>query len=116
MRINNFGNRAVLPEKIAHKQAERREKADKNDKVQAGEGFLPVKSHPIGDEIRHYYVDNSGEVPERVHFEVNDAREPLPFERVKLLLSEIEQSLLNGEEALKAQRAASPETVLRLLE
>ncbi len=116
MRINNFGNRAVLPEKIAHKQAERREKADKNDKVQAGEGFLPVKSHPIGDEIRHYYVDNSGDVPERVHFEVSDAREPLPFERVKLLLSEIEQSLLNGDEALKAQRASPPETVLRLLE
>ncbi|NLW10585.1 MAG: hypothetical protein GX028_01035 [Clostridiaceae bacterium] len=116
MRISNYGNRPIVPDKLAQKPADRRERTEQSDRTQAGEGFLPVKSHPIGDEIRHYYVDNSGEMPERVHFEVNDAREPLPFERVKLLLAEIEQSLLNGDEALKAQRAAPPETVLRLLE
>lgn len=116
MRINNYGNRPILPDKLTHKQAAKGEKDRQSEKTQAGEGFLPVKSHPIGDEIRHYYVDNSGEVPERVHFEVSDAREPLPFERVKLLLAEIKQSILSGDEALQAQRAAPPETVLRLLE
>lgn len=113
MRINNFGNKPLMPEKIGQKPTTHLEKTDK---TQTGDGFLPVKSHPIGDEIRHYYVDNSGEVPERVHFEVNDAREPLPFERVKLLLAKIEQSLINSDEALKAQRSSPPETVLRLLD
>jgi hypothetical protein len=115
LRVNPNNNRPVVPNEYTNKQLSRQNKKGSDNNVQMGEGFLPVKSHPIGDEIRHYYVDNSGEMPERVHFEVRDAREPLPYERVRQLLSEIEKSLLSDDEAMKAQKAPPPETVLKLI-
>jgi hypothetical protein len=107
---NNF-----LSDKINNSTTRRRAK-EADERKQVSEGFLPVKSHPIGDEISHYYVDSTGEVPERIHYEVRDANEPLPFERVRQLLNEIKQDMnLESADMLKAQQAPVPETVLKLL-